>query len=84
MSDIPWPFRQPTPEEAEAEKKNAMQRRVARDRTLTAILPHVKEAQRALREAGGLGAAQHDFVKAQKHLAIFVELLETELLRTPE
>lgn len=71
----------PAPEEIVAAEKRQAERRLAASRKVNAGIPHLRDAQRSLREAAALGLGGARFDKAQKHIAVLIEEAETDLVR---
>lgn len=76
-----FPWGPMTPEERAEAEKRAAEANIARARKVTACLPHLREAQRSLRECAALGMAAERLHKAQKNLAVLIEDAETDLVR---
>jgi hypothetical protein len=79
-------FGPPTPEEAAAMKRAQLEARAAAERHQRAMLPHLYEAQTAIREAirAGLNVENHHGRKARGALARLIDDVEASLCRRDE
>lgn len=76
-------FREPTPEERERLERERLASLNAAERKVHAILPHLVEARRALREAAAQGCGGSLYDRARESVALLIDELETALVRPP-
>lgn len=74
-------FRPMSEEERAAAKRDDLERRAKLEKMYRAALPCLRNAQRELREVAALGVDCHRREKAQEHVALLIESLETLLVR---
>ncbi|MDX6480325.1 MAG: hypothetical protein QOG85_835 [Gaiellaceae bacterium] len=73
----------PTPEELAAIAKRRLAERTDSERKFHAILPHLLEARRSMREAAAHGCGGHLYDRARESLALLIDEIETVLVRPP-
>lgn len=84
MNVFPFgPPEPPTPEQLAELAKRRVAVLGAVERKYHAVLPHLHEAKRNLREAAALGAGGGMFEEARRNLVLLIDDMETALVRPP-